>query len=42
VESVVVGGKTLLKDGKLATVDQEKAIAKAKEYARQVKASLQQ
>jgi 5-methylthioadenosine/S-adenosylhomocysteine deaminase len=42
VESVVVGGKTLLKDGKLTTVDQERAIAKAKEYAKQVKASLQQ
>lgn len=42
VESVVVGGKTLLKDGKLTTVDQEKAMAEAKEYANRVKASLQQ
>jgi len=42
VETVVVGGKTLLKDGKLLTVDQEKAIAKAKEYAKQVQASLKQ
>ena len=42
VETVVVGGKTLLKDGTLLTVDQEKATAKAKEYARQVQASLKQ
>jgi 5-methylthioadenosine/S-adenosylhomocysteine deaminase len=42
VETVVVGGKTLLKDGKLLTVDQDKAIAKAKEYAKQVQASLKQ
>jgi len=42
VETVVVGGKTLLRDGKLLTVDQEKTIAKAKEYAKQVQASLKQ
>jgi 5-methylthioadenosine/S-adenosylhomocysteine deaminase len=42
VQSVVVGGKTLLRDGKLTTVDQEKAMAEAKEYANRVKASLQQ
>jgi 5-methylthioadenosine/S-adenosylhomocysteine deaminase len=42
VESVVVGGKILLKDGKLLTVDEQKAMAKAKEYARQVQASLKQ
>jgi 5-methylthioadenosine/S-adenosylhomocysteine deaminase len=42
VETVVVGGKTLLKDGKLLTMDQAAAIAKAKEYANQVKASLKQ
>jgi len=42
VETVVVGGKTLLRDGKLLTVDQDKAIAKAKEYAKQVQASLKQ
>jgi 5-methylthioadenosine/S-adenosylhomocysteine deaminase len=40
VETVVVGGKTLLKDGKLLTVDQAKAIAKAKEYGKSVAASL--
>src|SRR5277367_1058125 len=36
VESVVVGGKTLLKDGKVLTVDQPAAMAKAKEYAKKV------
>jgi 5-methylthioadenosine/S-adenosylhomocysteine deaminase len=42
VETVVVGGKTLLKNGKLLTVDEAKAMAKAKEYAKQVQASLRQ
>lgn len=42
VETVVVSGKTLLRDGKLLTVDEGKAMVKAKEYAAQVKASLQQ
>jgi 5-methylthioadenosine/S-adenosylhomocysteine deaminase len=42
VETVVVGGKTLLKDGKLLTVDEAQAMAKAKEYAKKVEASLKQ
>jgi 5-methylthioadenosine/S-adenosylhomocysteine deaminase len=42
VESVVVGGKTLLKDGKVLTVDQPAAMAKAKEYAKKVQDSLKQ
>jgi 5-methylthioadenosine/S-adenosylhomocysteine deaminase len=42
VETVVVGDKILLKDGKLLTVDEAQAMAKAKEYAKKVKASLQQ
>jgi len=42
IETVVVGGKTLLKDGKVLTVDEAKAIAKAKEYGKQVEASLKQ
>ena len=42
VETVVVGGKVLLKDGKLLTVDEAAAMAKAKEYAKKVQASLQQ
>lgn len=42
VETVVVAGKTLLKGGKLMTVDEAKAMAKAKEYGRKVEASLKQ
>ena len=42
VETVVVAGKTLLKDGKLLTVDENAAMAKAKEYAKKVTASLKQ
>jgi 5-methylthioadenosine/S-adenosylhomocysteine deaminase len=42
VETVIVGGKTLLKNGKLLTVDETQAMAKAKEYARNVQASLKQ
>jgi 5-methylthioadenosine/S-adenosylhomocysteine deaminase len=42
VETVVVGGKSLLKDGKLLTVDEAQAIAKAKEYGKKVAASLKQ
>jgi 5-methylthioadenosine/S-adenosylhomocysteine deaminase len=42
VETVVVGGKTLLKDGKLSTVDEPAAMAKAKEYGKKVAASLKQ
>lgn len=41
VQTVVVGGKTLLKNGKLLTVDEPAAIAKAKEYGKKVAASLQ-
>ena len=40
VQTVVVGGKTLLKNGILLTVDEGAAIAKAKEYGKQVAASL--
>ncbi len=40
VETVVVDGKTLLKDGKLLTVDEGQAMAKGKEYAKKVEASL--
>jgi 5-methylthioadenosine/S-adenosylhomocysteine deaminase len=42
VETVVVGGKTLLKNGKLLTVDESQAMAKAKEYAKKVQDSLKQ
>jgi 5-methylthioadenosine/S-adenosylhomocysteine deaminase len=40
VETVIVGGKILLKDGKLQTVDEAAAMAKAKEYAKKVAASV--
>jgi 5-methylthioadenosine/S-adenosylhomocysteine deaminase len=40
VETVVVGGKTLLRDGKLLTVDEGAAMAKAKEYGKKVADSL--
>jgi len=42
VETVIVGGKTLLRDGKLLTVDEVQAMATAKEYANNVQASLKQ
>jgi 5-methylthioadenosine/S-adenosylhomocysteine deaminase len=42
VETVIVGGKPLLKDGKLLTVDEAAAMAKAKEYGKKVAASLKQ
>ena len=42
VETVVAGGKALMNNGKLLTVDEAKAIAKAKEYGRKVEASLKQ
>ena len=40
VATVVVGGKTLLQDGKLLTVDEHAAIVKAREYGKRVAASL--
>ena len=40
IETVVVGGQTLLKNGKVLTVDEPQAIAKAREYGKKVAASL--
>jgi len=40
VQTVVVGGKTLLRNGKLLTVDEAAAIAKGREYGKKVAASL--
>jgi 5-methylthioadenosine/S-adenosylhomocysteine deaminase len=40
VERVVVAGKTLLKDGKLQTVDEVAALEKAREYGKRVAESL--
>ena len=41
VETVVVAGKTVMKDGKVLTVDENKAIAKGIQYGKQIAASLQ-
>jgi 5-methylthioadenosine/S-adenosylhomocysteine deaminase len=40
VEAVIVGGKPVMKDGQVLTVDEPKAIAKAVEYGKQIAASL--
>src|SRR5271154_1237183 len=40
IETVVVGGKPLLKNGKLLTVDEHQAIVKAREYGKKVESSL--
>jgi 5-methylthioadenosine/S-adenosylhomocysteine deaminase len=40
IETVVVGGRLLLKDGRVLTVDEREAIAKAREYGKKVAASL--
>jgi len=42
IETVMVGGKILLKDGKLTTVDEAAAMAKGREYGQKVAASLKQ
>jgi 5-methylthioadenosine/S-adenosylhomocysteine deaminase len=42
VDVVVVGGKPLLKDVKLLTVDEAAAMAKAKECGKKVASSLKQ
>jgi len=41
VQTVVVGGKPVMKDGKLLTVDQDQAIAKGIQYGKQIAASIQ-
>jgi len=40
VETVMIGGRLVMKDHKLLTVDEEAAIAKAREYQKSVAASL--
>jgi 5-methylthioadenosine/S-adenosylhomocysteine deaminase len=40
IETVVVGGKPLLRGGKLLTVDEHQAIVKAREYGKKVESSL--
>src|ERR1700694_1442381 len=40
VESVVIGGRTVMRDRKLLTVKEDEAVAKAREYGKRVAASL--
>ena len=40
VETVVIGGRVVMRDHKLLTVDQPAAVAKAREYGKQIAASL--
>src|SRR5580704_17123847 len=40
VETVIIGGRLVMKDHKLLTVDEEAAIAKAREYEKTIAASL--
>ncbi|HLX82833.1 MAG TPA: amidohydrolase [Terriglobales bacterium] len=40
VKTVMVGGKTLMRDHKLLTVDEQAAVSKAREYGKSVAASL--
>jgi 5-methylthioadenosine/S-adenosylhomocysteine deaminase len=40
IETVMIGGRVVMKDHKLLTVDEEAAIAKAREYGKKVAASL--
>ncbi|MGA9812067.1 MAG: hypothetical protein WBQ64_04780, partial [Terriglobales bacterium] len=40
VETVVIGGRIVMRDRKLLTVNEEEAIAKARQYKKSVAASL--
>jgi 5-methylthioadenosine/S-adenosylhomocysteine deaminase len=40
VETVIIGGRVVMRDHKLLTVDQEQAIAKAREYKKKIEKSL--
>jgi 5-methylthioadenosine/S-adenosylhomocysteine deaminase len=40
VETVVIGGKVVMRDRKLLTVNEEQAIQKAREYKKTIAASL--
>jgi 5-methylthioadenosine/S-adenosylhomocysteine deaminase len=40
VETVIIGGREVMRDHKLLTVDEEAAIAKAREYKQKVASSL--
>jgi 5-methylthioadenosine/S-adenosylhomocysteine deaminase len=40
VETVVIGGRVVMRDRKLLTVNEAEAIAKAREYKKKIAASL--
>jgi 5-methylthioadenosine/S-adenosylhomocysteine deaminase len=40
VETVIIGGRVLMRDRKLLTIKEEEVLAKAREYAKKVEASL--
>ena len=40
MDTVVIGGRPVMKDHKLITVDEEASIAKAREYKKSIAASL--
>ena len=40
VETVVIGGKTVLRNGKVLTIDETRVIEKAREYGNKIAASL--
>jgi len=40
VETVIIGGKVVMRDRKLLTIDEPKVLEKAREYGKSVKASL--
>ena len=40
VQTVVIGGRVVMRDRKLLTVNEEEAIAKAREYQKKIAASL--
>ena len=40
VQTVIIGGRVVMKDRKVLTVNEEAAIAKAREYKKRIAASL--
>ena len=42
VETVIIGGKVVMRDRRLLTIDEPKVLEKAREYGKSVKASLEQ
>ena len=40
VETVIIGGRVVMRERKLLTIDEPKVLGKAREYGKSVKASL--